>query len=263
LLAALIAAGWRALEGGRLRAAGLWLGVAASLKATPVLLLGYLLLRQRRAARAMVATIIVCTLVSLALFGIAPWHAWIVNAQSNALAWQTWIANTASINGAVARLFTAGAFARPLYANAALAQALTLGLTALLLALAVRATHHAGRTTRADRRLGAAWIILVVILNPISWTHTVVIALVPLALMLEDAPRSVLAVVLILLTVPRETLAALAGPPPVPPGRGLALALHALTLLLLFAVSLWSDATGRDGLPSAPARDPERSPVPP
>jgi hypothetical protein len=256
LLAALVAAGWRALERGRPRAAGIWLGVAASLKVTPLVLLGYLALRQRRAAKAMAVTIAVSALVSLALFGVAPWRAWIVQARPNALAWQTWIANTASINGAVARLFAGGAFAKPLYESPALAQALTLGLAALLIALAVRATRVAPQTPDADRHLGAAWIALVVVLNPISWTHTVVIALVPLALLFEAAPRGALAAMLILLTVPRETLAALAGPPPVPPGRGLVLSLHAWTLLLLFGVSLWTyGATPRD-LPAKLAPDP-------
>jgi hypothetical protein len=263
LLAALVAVGWDALERGRPRAAGVWLGVAASLKVTPLLLLGYLVLRQRRAAKAMVATIAASALVSLALFGVGPWRAWIVQARPNALAWQTWIANTASINGVIARLFAGGAFARPLYESPALAQALTLGLTAFLIALAFRATRAAPTTSDADRRLCAAWIALVVVLNPISWTHTVVIALVPLALLFEAAPRGALAAVLILLTVPRETLAALAGRPPVSPGRGLVLSLHAWTLLLLFGVSLRTPGPTPRDLPAKLEPDPERSPEPP
>ena len=50
LLETLIAAGWRALDRGQARAAGVWLGIAAALKATPLLLLAYLWLRRRRAA---------------------------------------------------------------------------------------------------------------------------------------------------------------------------------------------------------------------
>jgi hypothetical protein len=165
----------------------------------------------------------------------------VAQARPNVLAWQTWIANTASINGAVARLFTTSAFSRPLEDSPALTQALTLALVAGLLGAAAVATWVAAPSPRGDRRLFAAWTALVVLLNPLGWTHTVTIALVSLALLVEDAPPTALAAVLVLLTVPRETLAALAGPLPASPGRGLALSVHAAALLVLLGVSLRRD----------------------
>lgn len=238
LLATLVAAGWRALDRGQARAAGIWLGLAAALKATPLLLLAYLWLRRRRAAWAMVATLAALVALSVARFGLTPWRAWVAQARPNVLAWQTWIASTASINGAVARLLTASAFCRPLIDNPALARALTLALAALLLGATAVATRVAAPSSRDDRRLFAAWTALVVLLNPLGWTHTVIVALVALALLVEDAPRAAIAAVLVLLTVPRETLAALAGPLPVSPGRGLALSIHAAALLVLLGLSL-------------------------
>ncbi|HTA19157.1 MAG TPA: glycosyltransferase family 87 protein, partial [Polyangia bacterium] len=252
LLAALIAAGWRALDQGRARAAGLWLGLAAALKVTPLLLLAYLWLRRRRAAWAMMSTIAALAALSIARFGLAPWRAWVTQARPNVLAWQTWIPNTASIDGAVARLFTTSAFCRPLLDAPALAQALTLALAALILGATAAATRVAAPPPRDDRRLFAAWTTLVVLLNPLGWTHTVIVALVALALLVEDAPPTAIAAVLAVLTVPRETLAVLAGPLPVSPGRGLALSVHAAALLAMLGVSLLRPKRGNaDASPSA------------
>ncbi|HEX4406834.1 MAG TPA: glycosyltransferase family 87 protein [Polyangia bacterium] len=235
LLATLIAAAWLALERGQARAAGIWLGLAAAMKATPLILLGYLWLRWRRAAWAMLATIGALVALTVARFGIVPWRAWFAQARPNVLAWQTWIASTASLNGAVARLLTTSAFCRPLVDAPALAQTLTLVLAAMLVGATIIATRAAPPSPRDDRRLFAAWTVLTVLLNPLGWTHTVIIALVGLALVAE-APA--LAAVLVALTVPRETLAALAGPLPVSPARGLALSIHAAALLVLLGVSL-------------------------
>jgi hypothetical protein len=235
LLAALIALGWRALERGHARAAGALLGVAASLKATPVLLLGYLALRHRRAAGAMALTLAGVVLASAAAFGLEPWREWVANARPNALAWQTWTANTASLGGLFARLFTGSAFARPVAEVPVAAQALTLGTAALLVAGAVGASRRAQPS--ADHALFALWAAVAVVVNPLGWTHTTVMALLPLALVARDGASPALLVVLAALAVPRQTLAVLAGPLPVSPGRGLVLSLHAGALLLLIAAA--------------------------
>jgi hypothetical protein len=238
LVATLVAAGWRALDRGQARTAGICLGLAAACKATPLLLLGYLWLRRRRAAGAMTATLAALVALSIARFGCAPWRTWVAQARPNALAWQTWIASTASINGGVARLFTTSAFCRPLIDSPAVAQALTLALAALLLGATAVATRVAAPSPHEDRRLFAAWTALVVLLNPLGWTHTAIVAIVALALLVEDAPPAAITAVLVALTVPRETLAALAGPLPVSPARGLALSVHAAALLVLLGLSL-------------------------
>jgi alpha-1,2-mannosyltransferase len=237
-LAFLLAAGWRALEAERPRAAGIFVGLAAALKATPVLLLVYLFLRRRRAAWAMVATLGTLGIGSLAIFGHEPWHAWLLNARPNAQAWQTWVANTASINGVVARLLVGGDFAVALVKAPAVAQALTLVTTALLVSIAIAITRRASLGPREDHLLFGAWIAIVVVANPIAWTHTTIIALIPLALMVGQVPPRTLVATLVALTFPRQTLAVLAGPLPVSPARGLLLSTHAFALLLLIAAAL-------------------------
>jgi Glycosyltransferase family 87 len=239
LLAALMAAGARALTLGRPRAAGVWLGLAASFKATPVLLLAFLVLRHRRAAAAMLTTLVALAAVTLAVNGLAPWRAWLADAPRDVVAWQGWVANTASLNGLPARLFAGGRFARPLLEAPALARALTIGLSgALVLGLAF-VTWRAERSPANERGLFAAWALLSVVLNPLAWSHTLVMALVPAALLVGLVPLWALGVALALLSIPRESLAALAIPVPVAPLRGLVLSLHAAALLFLVALVAW------------------------
>lgn len=249
LLAALIALGWRAFERGHARAAGVLLGVAASLKATPILLLGFLALRHRRAAAAMALTLAGIVLASLAAFGVEPWREWVVNAQPNALAWRTWTANTASLGGLFARLFTLSAYARPITEAPALAQALTLGATALLVTVAALTSRRA--RSSGEPALFALWAAAAVVLNPLGWTHTTVMALLPIALLARDGVSPAVLVVFVALTVPRQTLAVLAGPVPVSPARGLALSLHAGALLVLIAAARSRTLAGAAMIPNS------------
>jgi hypothetical protein len=244
-LAALVLAGWHSLERGRHRAAGVWLGLAASVKATPLLLLGYLLLRQRRAAAAMLATLATAGAASLVVSGLAPWRAWLADAPRDVVAWQTWTANTASVGGLFARLLASSGFSRPLVEAPRLPRALTFAVSALALAVVAWRTAGARAATpptpqdrRDDRRLFAAWTGLVVLLNPLAWSHTLLLALIPLALLVGEAPPWALGAALVVMTIPRETLEALAGPLPVAPLPGLWLSLHAGAVALLVAVAL-------------------------
>src|SRR5450755_3992214 len=68
-LAALLAAGFRSLQAKRTGPSGSLFGVAAALKITPIVMLGYLLLRSRRAVVAMLATAGGAALVALAAIG--------------------------------------------------------------------------------------------------------------------------------------------------------------------------------------------------
>jgi hypothetical protein len=241
LLAALLAAGWLALERGRETAAGVWLGVAASLKMTPLVLLGFLVLRHRRAAVAMAATVGALALVATAVTGLEPWRAFFADAPRDVAAWDTWIANTASLRGLVVRVAGGGAFARPLLDARSAAQTAFAALAALgAIVVTVLATWRAPRGGGAsnERPLVAAWMLLAIFLNPLAWTHTLVMALVPLAVLARFVPVAVSAGALIVLTIPRQTLAVLAGATPTAPGRGLALSLHAMALLVVFSFAL-------------------------
>jgi hypothetical protein len=254
LLAALLAEGLYALEADRERRAGVLFGLAAAIKATPAVLLALLVLRYRRAARAMAATLALAAASSLAVDGLAPWRAFLAGAGHNAAVWAPWSANTASLAGVYARLFDpAGDFSRPLVAVPGLATR-AFALTALaLLAAAVAALRP--RSTppspsvpppppappRPSATTVALWLTLPVLLNPLGWSHVLLMLLAPLAVAARDGgarARPVVVAVLALITIPRLTLARLAGPLPVAPGPGLALGIHALAALILFVALL-------------------------
>jgi alpha-1,2-mannosyltransferase len=249
-LAALLAAGFRALDEGRARRAGALFGVAAALKVTPLVLLGLLVLRHRRAAAAMAATFGAILLVTLAVGGVAPWRAFFGGAARNAAVWAPWIANTASPAGIYARLFDGGAFARPLVAAPALATAAFDATAIALLAAALLAHRRASASSQPPpvvaaggraSALEASWLTFPVLLNPLGWSHVLVMLLAPAVIAARDGGRTARALALAALaafSVPRQTLALLAGPVPCSPGRGLALGVHAAFAVVLFATLL-------------------------
>lgn len=247
-LAALLAAGLRAVEVGRPRRAGVAFGVAAALKVTPFVLLGLLLFRSRRAAAALLATAGIAALVALAAVGPAAWKLFLAGASHNATVWAPWIANTASLDGVYARLFTVNPFSRPLFVSPGLAGA-AFGLTGLLLlALAVRAAYQRRSVApKIDLPLLAAWLTLPVLLNPLGWSHVVLMLLAPLAILARQAgPRMRVAAMLVLaaLSIPRQRLGEWAGAVPVGPSASVLLGLHAFAALGLFALLLRSDRPG-------------------
>jgi hypothetical protein len=251
LLAALIAVGFRALEQGRARVAGLGLGAAVSLKLTPVVLLGYLVLRQPRAAKVVILVVAGAALIGLLVAGAPAYAAWVADVPRDVAIWQTWFANTASFNGLFARLFAGDAFARPLASAPALARALHLATSLALVGAAALATWRTPPSREANRALGAAWIAAVVLLNPLAWSHTQLLALPALALLAGLAPTGALLAALALMSVPRQVLVALAGPAPLTPAVAPLLSLHAAALLLVFVTALRAVAATRRAAPAA------------
>jgi hypothetical protein len=252
-LAALLAAGFVALERDRQGRAGVFFALAAVFKATPIVILGVLVLRFRRAARAMAATLAIAILASLAVDGVTPWRAFLGGAARNATIWAPWDANTASLAAISARLFGApGPFATPWLAAPQLAAGL-FDLAALAFVLAAFLALR--RSTRPSPSALAAWLALPVLLNPLGWSHVLLMLLVPLAVALREGDwptqRTALGAVVVL-SIPRATLARLAGPLPVPPGRGLVLGLHAVAAVALF-VALLANARPKRPAP-APAQ---------
>jgi hypothetical protein len=239
-LAAFLAAGYLELERERPRSAGALFGVAASLKATPIVVLGLLLARNRRAAAAMVAVLIASALLATAIVGVAPWTAFFADAPRDVAAWATWLANTASLQGVYARLLTTGPFSRPLVVAPTLSRvAFALTSVALCAAAAAVGWRRAFAPLRpADEKSyacwSAAWLTLPVLLNPLGWSHVVLMLLVPLVVAFRDGgprTRAVAAIALASLSIPRQRLMAWAGPMPVPAAAGLFLGVHAMAAL--------------------------------
>jgi hypothetical protein len=213
-----------------------------------VLLLGYLALRRRRAAAVMLAVMVALGVVSSIVEGPAVWRRWAAAAPAEVAAWQTWVANTASLHGLLARLLAGGPFARPWLEAPALARALTAAASLVLVGTALAVTARAPATPEQERRLFAVWCLLVVLLNPLGWTHTLVIALVAAALLAPDGAP--LAAAVIVWTVPRETLERLAGPLPVGAVGGLVLGAHAVATGALVVAAALSGRAAGSAIPS-------------
>jgi alpha-1,2-mannosyltransferase len=247
VLAVALAAGHRAWARGDHRRGAGWMGLAAALKLTPLVLLPFLFLRDRRAALRFGLVFTGLCLLALPLGGPSAWVALLREAGPNAAAWQTYWHNTLSLTGLWSRLFVGGEFAQPLEAAPLVARALVLVSASSLLGIAAFATR--GLIRRATERerdredcVLALWYILVVLLNPLAWAHYAILLLLPAALAARGAQvnadrraRALAGGGLALLSIPKETLLLVAGPLPASPIRGLALSAHLLGALLLFA----------------------------
>jgi Glycosyltransferase family 87 len=267
LLAALIAAGWAAWERGRHQRGAAWFGAAVALKLTPIVLLPFVVLRNRRATVAFAGTLAAVAGLSLALGQLDAWRSLFRHSAENVAAWQSYQHNTLSLGGLTARLLTGGEFARPLLVAPALARALGLGAGAALAGVAFWLTIAPG--SPPDRlREGcrfALWNILAVVTNPLAWPHYAILLLLPLTLVLRSvdrlerrAPvvRGLLGAALLLLTIPPETIDRLAGSAPVAPWRGLFASSHLAGALLLFAAAALGARSAREPLPAGPEAPP-------
>jgi len=255
-IAALLALAWSAVQRGRRGRAGALIAAAGCFKLTPALVLVALLGRagRRRALVGAAAVTAALAGLSLAVMGPAYWGDFLRSSGANAAGWQTAPANTMSLWGVTSRLLIGGPFARPALLSPAAARAVWSFGALLLLGLAFALTWRDARAAPpgdvpspgVPARVFAAWSALAVILGPLAWTHTAIWLVLPAALLLRDlaeapsrsVPRELtLLAALALLTIPRLTLFALAGPLPVEPARGLVLAFHLLGALLIFAAA--------------------------
>jgi hypothetical protein len=240
LLGAVTAAGYRALERARPHRSGTLFAVAAAVKATPVVLLGLLVARSRLALGTMLLALAVIAVAALVVTGLAPWRQFLLDSPRDVSVWATWLANTASLQGLYARLLTIGPFTRPL-TIAPLASRVAFVLSGLALLLGAAAVSARRREPRAVAFWSGAWLTLPVLLNPLGWSHVVLMLLAPFAVVFRDGgtgARAATVVWLALLSIPRQRLLAWAGPVPVPPLPGLVLSVHALAAVGLYATLL-------------------------
>jgi alpha-1,2-mannosyltransferase len=241
-LAALLAAGWTSLEARRAGRAGSLFGVAAALKITPMVVIGHLLFRSRRAATALLVTAGGIALVALAVIGPTAWYNFGKGASTNEVEWAPWLPNTASLNGIYARLLTSNPFSRPIDVAPGLARGAFAATALVLLAVAVGATYRRrNQSSAAQARVLAAWLTLPLLLNPLGWSHVVILLLAPLAVLMRDGgTRQQVAATLVLaaISVPRQRLVEWAGAVPVGPVGSVLLGLHAFAALALFVALL-------------------------
>jgi hypothetical protein len=248
LIAALLALAWTASARGWDGRAGALIAAAGCFKVLPFMLLGAFLARPGRwrvLAGALVATVVLVGLSAIVV-GLDSWSGFAAWSGVNATGWQTAPANTLSLWGALARLAIGGPYARAAFSSPSLARLIWGALALALLGLAARQTIRTSRTSDRSAQAPpaeafAAWSVLAVVLGPLSWTHTSTWLILPVALLLRSRlgarARLGLAAAVVLLTVPRLSLLALAGPWPVSPVGGLALGLHLVGALAVFAVA--------------------------
>jgi alpha-1,2-mannosyltransferase len=241
-LAALLAAGWTSLEERRAGRAGSLFGVAAALKITPIVVIGHLLFRSRRAAAATLATAGGAGVVSLAAIGPMAWYRFAAGASKNEVEWAPWLANTASLDGVYARLLTSNPFSRPIVVAPGLARGAFTVTALFLLAAATAATYRArDQSSQSQGRVLACWLTLPLLLNPLGWSHVVILLLAPLAVLARKGGiRQQVAATLVLaaISVPRQRLTEWAGAVPVGPVASVFLGLHAFAALGLFVALL-------------------------
>lgn len=252
-IAALLALSWVASGRGGTGRAGALIAAAGCFKITPGVVLAGLLAGPRR-VRALAGAMAGATVLALAsalVMGPDYWVDFLGASGMNTAGWQTAPANTMSLWGVLSRLLIGGTFA-----NAAVVSPLAARLLWIILALALIGTASAvtwreARSAPGDpsARAFAAWSALAAILGPLAWTHTATWLILPGALLLRESldasPQGdhvpgrlgVLLAAFALLTIPRLRLFAMAGALPVAPLRGLALGLHLLGALLVFAVA--------------------------
>jgi len=254
LLATLVAEAHRCHESGRPGRAGAWLGAAVATKLTPIIFVVFFAPRSRRALLAMGGAFLVVCLVAFPFGGLDPWYAFVRDVDKTTTTWQTFWHNTLSLNGLVARALVGGRFATPFVTVPGLARALLLAASGVLVAVAfVLGRPARGQVESAHRAYEgcrfAMWAVLAVVLNPIAWAHYGILLLLPAVLVLRAtddhdlAPRArgrvraLVAVALVALTVPKETLFLLVEPFPAPPWRSLLVSVHLCGALALFGAA--------------------------
>jgi len=185
--------------------------------------------------------------VCLPLGGIHAWVAMFREAGANARAWQTFWDNTTSVNGLVARLLVGGMFTQPLVVAPGLAATVRLAIDGTLLSLAAWASWSFRRCPPDRDREGcvlALWYLLPPMLNPLGWSHYVLLLVLPAALAARAAAArndrlalGAVAAAVALASFPKYALYNLAQPFPSPPHRSIVLSMHLYAGLILFAAA--------------------------
>jgi len=244
LIALLLAMSWHFHARGQHRSAGAAVGIASAAKLFPALLGLYLLARAPRAIIWMVIAIVAA--LGLPLLWMGPQTIWmfVEQSQANVSYWETFPAVTYSLHGAIARLMVRGQWARPLVHAPLLARVLGVLLTLVLLIVATRTLRrHSPSDTKEGARF-AAWMALLVVLNPLAMAHSGVMLALPILLVARALsaderiwPKLAWTTGVVLVSIPAHTLIFLVSDP-IEPWQGLAL----IALPLWGALSLFSAA---------------------
>jgi hypothetical protein len=221
-------------------------------KLFPALLALYLLARAPRTVLWMVISIAAVLALPLLWMGPHTIQMFLAQSQANVAYWETFPAVTYSIHGVLARLLVGGQWARPLFEAPLIARGLG---TFVAILLVVIATWFTRRQCNDDGREGtrfAAWVALLVLLNPLAMAHTGVVLALPIVLVAHALasdgrvwPRVAWTMGVALVSIPGHTLIFLASNP-IEPWQGVAL----IALPMWGTLSLFLAATAASSPPS-------------
>ena len=221
------------------------------------------LLPSRAAPRAIVwMVVVVVGALGLPLLWMGPdtIRAFVQQAQANVTYWETFPAVTYSIHGVLARLMVGGEWARPLFHAPLLARVLGVLSAVSLIVVATTALRRQSGTAKGEGARFAAWVALLVILNPLAMAHTGVILALPIILIAQELsadhrlwPKLAWMAGVVLVSIPGHTLIFLASMP-IEPWQGVpVIALPLWGTLALFSAAIAASS------PSAPCPYPLRS----
>lgn len=245
LVALLVAMFWHFHTRGQHRSAGASIGLAAAVKLFPALLGFYLLVRAPRAIVWMVVVVVGTLGLPLLWMGPDTIRAFVQQSQANVTYWETFPAVTYSIHGLLARLMVGGEWARPLFHAPLLARVLGVLSAVSLIVVATTALRRQSGTAKGEGARFAAWVALLVVLNPLAMAHTGVILALPIILIAQELsadhrlwPKLAWVAGVVLVSIPGHTLIFLASMP-IEPWQGvLVIALPLWGTLALFSAAI-------------------------
>jgi hypothetical protein len=170
----------RAMEDEREGTAGLFVALAGLLRAYPLLLLGYFVLRRKwKALKFAIAGILVGALIPVVILGFPRCLSWVHGA--------AWVSNhdrmiyplVISVAPFVSRMFWAIFGSTTGLATDWLRRAAIAAVDAVILGMTVRATLIGAGRRDDDFRIYSLWIVTMVLLSPVAWHHYMVLLLIP------------------------------------------------------------------------------------
>jgi hypothetical protein len=188
VLLALIVGAWWSDRRGHERLSGALLGLAGAIKVSPLLLLGYFVIRGRwRAVTAGLLAFLAANILTAVILGPGVFREYfaVLPQVSKHRSGRT----NAALAGLCAKLFdpAPGSPIEPLWRSPELYRLATLGSVAAVAALAALAIRRARCRREQDRAFGLS-ITAFLLIGPLTWEHTLLLLMLPLGLLARDWP---------------------------------------------------------------------------
>jgi Glycosyltransferase family 87 len=200
---------WAAERSGWSWTAGVILAAATAVKLFPGLLFAYFVLRRQwRVAASAVATLVVITGVSVVVLGPEAYYAYFVDVLPASGHWlSNWHNN--SLVGFWFKLFdpaSVGGVITPLWRSPIMARVGALVSCAILVSIMMWVIVRAKNRSDLDQTFGLT-VTAMLLVSPITWSHYLVLLMIPLAIMWVDSRSSAIAkwtwiVIVVVLFVP-------------------------------------------------------------